>query len=226
MSHQTNITRIRAVNNALGDLRNDVVFVGGATVSLYADRVAAEVRPTDDVDILLEIATRAQFAQVEERLRDAGFKNDTTAKFLGRYLLEGFVVDVMPMEESILGFLNRWYVEGYRTAIEYSIDDQHPIKIFTAPYFIASKLEAFNARGKGDGRTSTDFEDIVFVLENRRSVWQEMKATDETVRAFLLNEFKTLRANRYIREWIDGHSDSYSPPGSYFILSDMDEFIR
>ena len=107
MSHQTNITRIRAVNNALGDLRNDVVFVGGATVSLYADRIAAEVRPTDDVDILLEIATRAQFAQVEERLRDAGFKNDTTAKFLGRYLVEGFVVDVMPMEESILGFLNR-----------------------------------------------------------------------------------------------------------------------
>lgn len=226
MSHQTNITRIRAVNNALGDLRNNVVFVGGATVSLYADRIAAEVRPTDDVDILLEIATRAQFAQVEERLRDAGFKNDTTAKFLGRYLLEGFVVDVMPMEESILGFLNRWYVEGYRTAIEYPIDDQHPIKIFTAPYFIASKLEAFNARGKGDGRTSTDFEDIVFVLENRRSVWQEMKVADETVRAFLLNEFKTLRANRYIREWIDGHSGSYSPPGSYFILSDMGEFIR
>jgi predicted nucleotidyltransferase len=226
VSHQVNITRIRAVSNALGDLRNDVVFVGGATVSLYADRIAAEVRPTDDVDILLEIATRAQFTRVEERLREAGFKNDTTAKFLGRYLLEGFVVDVMPMEESILGFLNRWYAEGYRAAIEYPIDDQHPIKIFTAPYFVASKLEAFNARGEGDGRASTDFEDIVFVLENRRSVWQEMKVADETVRAFLLNEFKTLRANRYIQEWIDGHSGSYSPPGSYFILSDMDEFIR
>jgi hypothetical protein len=62
MSHQTNITRIRAVNNALGELRKEVVLVGGATVSLYADRVAPEVRPTDDVDILLEIATRAQFA--------------------------------------------------------------------------------------------------------------------------------------------------------------------
>jgi predicted nucleotidyltransferase len=226
MSHQTNITRIRAVSNALGNLREEVVFVGGATVSLYADRVALEVRPTDDVDILLEIATRVQFAQVEDRLRDAGFKNDTTAKFIGRFLLEGFVVDVMPLDETILGFLNRWYVEGYRTAIQYPIDDKHPIKIFTAPYFIASKLEAFNNRGKGDGRTSDDFEDIVFVLENRRSVWEEMDAADETVRAFLVDQFKTLRANRYVREWIDGHSGSYSPPGSYFILDDMDEFIR
>lgn len=78
----------------------------------------------------------------------------------------------------------------------------------------------------GDGRTSDDFEDIVFVLENRRSVWEEMNSADETVRAFLVNQFKTLRANRYIREWIEGDSGSYSPPVSYFILNDMDEFIR
>jgi len=226
MSHSTNITRIRAVSNALGKLRDQVVFVGGATISLYADRIATEVRSTDDVDILLEIATRAKFVQIEEQLREMGFKNDTTAKFVGRYLLKGFVVDVMPLDEEILGFSNRWYKEGYRTAIEYSIDDQHPIKIFTAPYFVAAKLEAFNSRGRGDGRTSTDFEDIVFVLENRRAIWDEMKTADETVRSFLTIQFQTLRANRNIREWIDGHSGSYSPPGSYFILDDIDDFIR
>ena len=226
MSHQTNITRIRAVSNALGDLRDKVVFVGGATVSLYADRIALEVRPTDDVDIIVEIATRWQFAEIEEQLRKAGFKNDTTGKFLGRYLLEGFIVDVMPINEEILGFSNKWYADGYRTAIEYSIDDLHPVKIFTAPYFVASKLEAFQNRGRGDGRTSRDFEDIVFVLENRRTVWQEMKAADEDVRAFLTEQFRALRANPDIREWIDGHSDFRSPPGSYFILPDMDQFLQ
>lgn len=35
MSHQTNISRIKAVYNALEDLRDQVVFVGGATVSLF-----------------------------------------------------------------------------------------------------------------------------------------------------------------------------------------------
>lgn len=54
MSHQTNLLRIKAVYNALGSLQDDVVFVGGATVSLYADRMAEEVRPTDDIDILIE----------------------------------------------------------------------------------------------------------------------------------------------------------------------------
>lgn len=65
MSHQTNITRIRAVNNTLGNLKDRVVFVGGATVSLYTDRAAPESRPTDDVDILVEIATYREYANLK-----------------------------------------------------------------------------------------------------------------------------------------------------------------
>lgn len=87
MSHQNNITRIKAVANALGDLKDKVVFVGGATVSLYADRMAAEVRPTDDVDILVEVGSQWGYADIEEQLRKRGFQNDTNANFLGRYKL-------------------------------------------------------------------------------------------------------------------------------------------
>lgn len=53
MSHHINITRIKAVNNALEKLRDKVVFVGGATVSLYADSAAEEIRPTEDIDIVV-----------------------------------------------------------------------------------------------------------------------------------------------------------------------------
>ncbi len=49
MSHHTNIVRIKAVADALAELKEKVVFVGGATISLYPDRPVLEVRPTDDV---------------------------------------------------------------------------------------------------------------------------------------------------------------------------------
>jgi hypothetical protein len=40
------------IANALGGLNNEVVFVGGATVSLYIDDPAAEdIRPTKDIDL-------------------------------------------------------------------------------------------------------------------------------------------------------------------------------
>ena len=48
MSKQANINRIRAVYNALGAFKNNVAFVGGATVALYAEREAEDARPTDD----------------------------------------------------------------------------------------------------------------------------------------------------------------------------------
>ncbi len=226
MSHRENITRIKAVSNTLGDLKDRVVFIGGATVSLYADRIAPESRPTDDVDILVEIGSRWNFAEIEEQLRKRGFKNDVSAKFVGRYLLPGIIVDVMPTDEKILGFSNRWYTEGFKNSVDYRIDELHSIKIFAPPYFIASKIEAFKNRGNNDGRQSEDFEDIVYVLENRRTIWTEMGEAGPELKEYLYSEFNRLKNNPHVEEWIASHSSSYSSPSVYFIMEDMEEFLK
>ena len=55
---QINRLAIRKIAQALGELNEQVVYVGGAAVSLYIDDpAAADVRPTKDVDISLEIAS-------------------------------------------------------------------------------------------------------------------------------------------------------------------------
>jgi predicted nucleotidyltransferase len=226
MSHEINVNRIRSLYNALGDLKDKVVFVGGATVSLYADRAAPEVRETKDVDIVVQIGSRLDFHEIEKKLWKLGFQNDVNSKFLGRYLLSDIVVDVMPTDEKILGFLNKWYVEGFETAIDYAIDDKNIIKIFTSPYFIASKIEAFKNRGNGDGRMSSDFEDIVFILENRSTIWEEMNNAEPDLWIYLQNEFMNFHSNPHIEEWIGSHSSFYSPPSVYFIMEDMKIFLK
>ena len=51
-----NIHVVAEIAEALGEIKNDIVFVGGAVVSSYTDDPAAdEIRPTKDVDITLEI---------------------------------------------------------------------------------------------------------------------------------------------------------------------------
>lgn len=62
------ITRIKVVYDALEELANEVVFVGGATVALYADRPSGEARPTDDVDILVELMHYRNYALEDEKL--------------------------------------------------------------------------------------------------------------------------------------------------------------
>ena len=225
MSYQENITRIRAVYNALGDLANEVVFVGGATVSLYADRQTSEVRPTDDVDILVELYTRSEYAQVEATLRERGFQHDQDSGIMCRFTVQGITVDVMPIEESILGFSNQWYEEGYRQAISHQLDEDYTVNIFSAPYFIATKLEAFKGRGKEDGRTSHDFEDIVYVLNNRSTVWEEMEDAPETVREYLENEVRSLLDNPYIEEWISANLEFSGQSRTGYIMEGLRDFV-
>ncbi len=225
MSHRENITRIKAVYNALGALGNSVVFVGGATVSLYADRLGLDFRPTEDVDIVIELLSYSNFVAFEEQLRNIGFTNDKESGVICRYQIEGIIVDVMPTLENILGFKNQWYPDGYKRAIDFQIDENHTVKIFSAPYFLASKLDAFNDRGNKDGRTSPDFEDIVSILENRSTVWKEMDEAPDEVRKYLKNEFKKLLKNIFIEEWIDAHIDFTSPPSTYYIIREMKNFV-
>jgi predicted nucleotidyltransferase len=224
MSHSTNITRIKAVNNALGTLKDKVVFVGGATVSLYPDRLFFETRVTDDVDVIVEIINYQGRAELEEKLRSLGFAHDIESSVVCRYKIEGIVVDIMPTDDPSIGFNTKWYPEGFQKAIEYAIDADNTVKILTAPYFIATKLEAFNDRGKGDGRTSHDFEDVIFVLENRSSIWEEMNGLDGAIKEYLLAEFTKLLKNPHIFEWIDSHVERGSPPASYSILQALKKF--
>ena len=206
MSYHTNTVRLRGVVNALGSWKDKVVFVGGATVSLYATRpLAVTVRPTDDVDVVVELVSTSQFYELQEHLLKLGFKNDMESKIISRFLLQGLKVDFMPTDPSILGFSNQWYPEGVKTSIEHTIDNAAPIRIFTSPYFIASKMEAFKTRGESDLYASHDLEDIVFVLDHRDSIEEELINSDQKVKEYLKEEFTALLNNKSFEEALLGH---------------------
>jgi predicted nucleotidyltransferase len=226
MNHQENIERIKTIFDALGDLQSQAVFVGGATVSLYADVQAFEVRETDDVDVIIQLANYPQHVRFEEQLRERGFVDDVTSRIRGRFKVKGVTVDVIPTEDVAMGFKNIWYPEGFTEAMSHAIDENTDVKILSAPYFIATKLEAFKSRGKKDGRTSQDFEDIVYVLENRTSIWEEIRGSREKLKGYLINEFKILLSNPNIYEWVDCHVDFSSPPSTDWILDEFQELVN
>jgi hypothetical protein len=206
MSYHTNIVRLKAVSNALGKWKDKVIFVGGATVSLYASRpLAVSIRPTDDVDVVVELINRGEFYELQEQLLKLGFKHDTKSNVISRFLLRGLKVDFMPTDPSVLGFSNKWYPGGVKTAVEHKLNNNDIIRIFTTPYFIASKFEAFKTRGKGDIYGSHDLEDIIFVLDHRDEVQDELLAADDKVKSYLQKEFAALLNKRSFEEALLGH---------------------
>jgi len=111
----------------------------------------------------------------------------------------------MPTSEKILGFTNIWYSEGFEKSIEYEVGGKCVVKIFKSEYFLATKIEAFKNRGNNDGRSSTDFEDIVYFLNNRTTVWEDIEKSESKVKEYIINNFNTFLKNKYIEEWISSH---------------------
>jgi len=177
------------------------------------------------VDILVELVHYRNYAEIEERLRRKSFTNDTESKVICRYRVKGIVVDVMPTGANALGFTNSWYETGYATAMAYSLDDTCTIRVFQPAYFLASKMEAFANRGGGDGRLSSDFEDIVYILNNRTSIWQELKNADPAVVIYLKKQFTILLKNEHIDEWLSVHLDLSEQARARTILGELKLFV-
>lgn len=105
MSNKLNILRIKSVYEALGELQNRVVFVGGAAASLYASREYSEIRPTEDVDVIIELLNYAGIAKLEEQLLKMKFSPDIESKIICRYKIHGITVDIMPTDYDNSDFL-------------------------------------------------------------------------------------------------------------------------
>jgi predicted nucleotidyltransferase len=175
--------QIKTIAAGLEPLNENFIYVGGAVVECYVtSNVAEQPRPTDDIDVVLELAHYGKYVHLQERLIHAGFNPDSDSKVICRYKYKGITVDIMPDEPRILGFSNKWYKDGIRNSISYKVDDALSIKIFSSPFFIASKIEAYYTRGAQDKRFSTDFEDIMYIFENRKEAFDEIVASDKNVK--------------------------------------------
>jgi hypothetical protein len=101
----------------------------------------------------------------------------------------------MPKDGKILGFTNSWYDFAMTSAREFELPDGTAIRLISAPAFIATKLEAFHDRGRGDPVASHDLEDIIAVIDGRPELGVEINETDASVSHYICECFARLLDN-------------------------------
>jgi predicted nucleotidyltransferase len=169
-------------------------FLGGAVVELLITEFPmVSIRPTKDVDAIIVATTYGKFALIEEQLRKCNFHHDTSEGApICRWIIDGIKVDLMPTEESVLNMKSRWFKESIETAIDIPMEGGLVAKVVAAPYFLATKLEAFRDRGRSDFIMSTDLEDIIAVVNGRPELATEIAQVAPNLRQYLINAFKEL----------------------------------
>lgn len=207
---RTNLERVERVAKRLGALREEVVFLGGAvTELLVTDLGAPEPRVTVDVDAIVEVANRGEYHDFTSRLRAAGFSEDSRdGAPICRWIVDGYPVDLMPTDEKILGFSNRWYGDTIRHAEWRALPGGTAVRVTTAPFFLATKLEAFKGRGAGDFSASHDIEDVISVVDGRSELVGEVWRAGGGVQAYLAREFDALLTQERFRDSLPGHLPS------------------
>lgn len=204
-----NQERLFAAAHALAPLLDELVFLGGAiTGVLVTDPAAAPLRPTEDVDVILEVGSLAELqGRVRAKLIAAGFAEDASpGSPLCRWTRGPLIVDVMPSTPGILGFSNRWYPEALRSPMLVTIAPLLSMRVIAAPVFLATKLEAFKGRGGRDYQASHDLEDLVAVIDGRPTLLDEVAASPQPLRAYLAAELAELLSEPAFRsDALPGH---------------------
>ena len=199
-----NIHKLEKVAVGLDGLLGRVIFIGGSVLELYAtDTSAPEFRPSREIDCLLNIETAGEFLAWEQEIEARGFRkmpHEVPGQATQSWRFEDIRLTFTYPNFSGHSKFNRWYQDGIFHATPYRLSSGTMIRIFTPPYVIATKIEAFLHRGNQDFRLSEDFEDIVYLLDNRPQIKREVLSAYHEVRNYIRAHFDLFLASGDLEE--------------------------
>lgn len=204
-----NLGAMRAVADRLDRLGLEYAFVGGSIVNLLLDYPElAPVRPTDDVDVIIETVTSQRYSDLEEQLRGTGFSHDVREHAPKcRWLLGDLTVDIMPTDGAALGLNTAWFKEALATATVQEVAHTK-LRLISPVAFLATKYEAFSDRGGGDFKGSPDLEDFVAVVDGRENIAAEIDRAPAGMRLYIIDAVRRLMANDEFGEALPGQLPS------------------
>ncbi len=200
------IGALRAVAARLDKTHLTYAFTGGSIVNLLLDDPDfAPARPTNDVDVIIELLSSTRYSDIEQTLRDLGFQHDMSEGApMCRWRLEKLVVDIMPTIGEQLGLNTKWFKE----VLDCSIETQYAhtqLKIVSPVGFLVTKYLAFSEGGDSDYYASHDLEDFITVIDGREQIVAEVEQTPPPLKDYLVNAIKALHSSPDFSEALAGH---------------------
>ncbi len=202
-----NLPLLSAIADGLGELNGRVVYVGGCATGLLITLPRAQsLRPTLDVDVVVEAVSVNDYHDMERAVEARGFAHDISPDApICRWRWQGMMLDLMPSHPRTLGFGNPWYPRVVEKPVRTQLPNGREIRLIRAELFVATKLTAFRDRGNGDFTASHDLEDLLTVIDGRPELVDELREADREVRQFVSEQIAELLAQPEFLNALPGH---------------------
>ena len=209
------LANIARVAEALGDLRDQVVFIGGAIAPiLQTNPPFPRIRPTNDVDGIIASASYSDAQKIDEELLRRGFRHDTSdTAHINRWISPNQAVpfDLVSAGRHSGASGNPWDRRAIETASCRELYPALEIRHANAPAFLALKWAAHTDRGKYDPRQSSDLEDIMALIASRPALVDEVRCAPDDIRDCLMLMAVELLADENIDELLNAHLTNAHP---------------
>ncbi len=190
---EKSVAMLREVAEAMGPARESVVFLGGGVLPfLLTDTLSHYVRYAKDIDFIIDFDEKEDLFLFEDALWEGGFKKVSNGA-VTQWLLGRIKVDALPADPEVLTFNNQWCAEAMRYAQRIDIGGGLRVNTISAPYYLGTKLNAFDRRGYGRFATSKDIYDLLLIFAGHEAVEGEIEKQTSTVfKAFLWEKLRKL----------------------------------
>lgn len=202
------IQRLRRIAVALGDLVDDVVFIGGAIAPLLQTRPPfASARQTKDVDGVMSSTAYADVGRVHAQLRAAGFRQaPEDAGHVHRWRSPADeLFDLVPSGAHLGGTGQVWDTVAIESHEVADLGGGVTIRHASACAFVALKWAAHADRGDDDPYNSRDLEDILALVASRPTIADETNAAGALLRPYLMERFARLWNDPRLKDLLAGH---------------------
>ncbi|OPY75289.1 MAG: hypothetical protein A4E63_00400 [Syntrophorhabdus sp. PtaU1.Bin050] len=188
----SNIAMLQLVAENLGDMKKKVVFLGGTIIPfLLTRKVPLDLRPSRDVDFIVDFDSKEELYEFEDELWEQGFKRVSTGA-VSKWKINDVSVDVLPAG-PVLDFNNKWCNEAMDHPRRANIGKGMVIDIMPAPCFLGVKLTGFYRRGKDSYARSFDIYDLLVIMAGRPEIEKEIQEdASRELRKYLSRELRIL----------------------------------
>jgi len=206
------LVRLAAVAEALGALRADVVFIGGAIAPLiHPEIVLPRIRPTKDIDGVIASSSYTRFHAVEEQLRALGFRQTGQAPdhrgHAHRWVApDGTPFDLVPAGDHLGASGNP--IDNYAVATAETLE-LHPgliIRHASACAFLGMTWGAYRDRGEMNPLESHDLEDIIALVASRPTIVDEVLGAPGHVRTLIAQHVREFLELDDVEEVLVAHT--------------------
>ena len=209
--------RLVLVAEALGDLRQRIVFIGGALAPLlHTDPPFRGARITSDVDAIIATVSYVEAQRVRDEMVRLGFRSDLAdPRHLHRWVgAAGVPFDLVPAGEHLgaaSGPTGRLAVD---TSASTTLTTGLTIRHASAPGFLALKWAAYHDRGRQDPLYSDDLLDILALLASRPTLVEEVAAAPIELRTYVAEQSKAFLADPNAEDLLAAHLKNAQDPAA------------